>query len=270
MSKFIGIDFSGASRPWRPNVKAPTVWLAIAKLKGGSLRLEELKPVQALNGHGHLFDQLASLLAKRDFEVAAIDAPFALPLRHMPCGQHAELLRLVRELPDGFDRRFPSGASIVALGESVAPKIEHKPLRVTEQIWRAKGVNTRSTMWCGPRGGAPFAAACLRLIERSNLAAWPWVQSKSGILAEAFPAAQLRQWGLPFFGYSHPQAEPVRAKIIAHLNERIEITADLSAIALRCTDALDAIIALFAGLAIDRWQANMPGSIEEGWISVSH
>src|SRR5262245_58903840 len=100
MSTFIGIDFSGASRPWRPNITAPTVWLAIAKLRGGSLRLEELKPVQALNGHGHLFDQLISLLAKRDFEVAAIDAPFALPLRHMPGGLHAELLRLVKALPD--------------------------------------------------------------------------------------------------------------------------------------------------------------------------
>jgi hypothetical protein len=212
MSTFIGIDFSGASRPWRPNITAPTVWLAIGKLKGRSLRLEELKPVQALGGSGHLFDQLVSFLAKRNFEVAAIDAPFALPLRHMPCAQHAELLRQLKALPDAFDRRFPSGASMVALGESVAPKIEHKPLRVTEQVWKRKGVNTRSTMWCGPRGGAPFAAACLRLIDRSNAAAWPWVQGKSGILAEAFPAAQLRQWGLPFFGYSHPNTSVRRRR----------------------------------------------------------
>jgi hypothetical protein len=41
------------------------------------------------------------LLAAGDFEAAAIDAPFSLPLAHMPRGGHAELLQQIRALPNG-------------------------------------------------------------------------------------------------------------------------------------------------------------------------
>ena len=152
----------------------PTVWIAVAKEVGDELRLMELMSVQSLRGEGACFDRLVQFLASADFEVAAIDAPFALPLRHMPKGRHSELLHQVKLLPDASDRSFPRGATIVELGEAVSPKIEAKPLRKTEQYWASKGVNTRSTMWCGPRGGAAMTAACLRLIERSGLSAWPW------------------------------------------------------------------------------------------------
>jgi len=250
MSTFIGIDFSGGARPWRRSVSHPTVWLAIVQDGGDGLRLIELMPVQSLQGNEMPFDRLVKLLAAGDFEVAAIDAPFSLPSAHMPPGGHPELLRRVAALPDGPDRPFPLGESIIELGEAVAPKDQAKPLRQTEKDWASRGVNTRSTMWDRPRGGAPFAAACVRLLERSGRPCWPWATFQHGILVEAFPAAQLRHWGLPHQGYSGPLSANVRAKILAKLNERLRVSAFHAQIIIENTDALDAVIAVFAGIAV--------------------
>jgi predicted nuclease with RNAse H fold len=227
-------------------------------------------PAQSLQGNEQPFDRLVRFLASGGFEVAAIDAPFALPLAHMPGGRHSELLRKVRLLPNAPDRPFPRGADIVALGEAVAPRTEAKPLRLTERYWVSRGVNVRSTMWCGARGGAPFTAACLRLIERSGRPLWPWALTQSGRLAEAFPAAQLRQWGLPDRGYARLSAVRARAAIIDSLRERIDLTSTQVETALNCSDALDAIIAVFAAIAIS--YRSVPGftsANEEGFISVA-
>ena len=174
MSRFVGIDFSGGAPPWRRSVGRPTVWIAVIEGSNEKRQLVELTPVQWLDGNEAPYDRLAKFLAAGDFEAAGIDAPFSLPLAHMPRGGHSELLRQIGSLPNGSDRPFPLGASIVALGEAVAPKVQAKPLRPTDAFWTSKGVNTRSTMWNGPRGGAPFAAACLRLLERSGRPCWPW------------------------------------------------------------------------------------------------
>jgi hypothetical protein len=250
MSRFIGIDFSGGARPWKRSVSRPTVWLAILEDTGERLELTEVITVQELEGSDPPFDRLVRLLAVADFHAAAIDAPFSLPLAHMPGGGHAELLRRVAALPNGSDRPFPRGACIVALGEAVAPKDCHKPLRQTEKCWASKGVNTRSTMWAGRRGGAPFAAACLRLLERSQRPCWPWAPFRPGILCEAFPAAQLRQWRLPHQGYSKLGAVSARATIVASLIKRVRVSASHAQILLQNTDALDAVIAAFAGVAV--------------------
>jgi len=173
VSRFVGIDFSGAARPWRPLLDRPTVWLAVAEDDGYGTRLKGLMPVQSLQGDVPPFDRLVQFLARADFDVAAIDAPFALPLVHLPDGRRSELLRRVSLLPNAIDRPFPRGADIVALGEAVAPKAEAKPLRQTEQYWVERGVNARSTVWCGARGGAPFAAgsfACDRAFGPTVLA----------------------------------------------------------------------------------------------------
>lgn len=252
MSTFIGVDFSGGARPWRRSVTHPTVWLAIVQDGGDGLRLIELMPVQSLQGNEMPFDRLVKLLAAGDFEAAAIDAPFSLPSAHMPPGGHPELLRRVAALRDGPDRPFPLGKSIIELGEAVAAKDRCKPLRQTEKDWASRGVNTRLTMWYKPRGGAPFAAACLRLLERSGRPCWPWATFQPGILVEAFPAAQLRHWGLPHQGYSGPRSAKVRAKILASLkrNKRLRVSACHEQIIVENTDALDAVIAVFAGIAV--------------------
>ena len=66
MSRFIGIDFSGDTRPWRPLVKNPTVWLAIVENTGDGPRLDDLFPVQLLAGDKTPFDRLVRLLAAGD------------------------------------------------------------------------------------------------------------------------------------------------------------------------------------------------------------
>ena len=252
MSRFIGIDFSGAARPWRPLISRPTVWLAIAEDNSDGLRLAKLIPVQSLAGDGQPFDRLVALLAAGDFEAAAIDAPFSLPLAHLPKGGHVELLQQVRVLPNGPDRPFPLGSTIVALGEAVAPRVQAKPLRETEAYWVAEGVNTRSTMWNGPRGGAPFAAACLRLLERSERPSWPWAAMQSGILSEAFPAAQLRHWELPHQGYSGSAADHIRESILAGLRDQIRVSSLHVDVLVKNADALDAVISVFAAVAVTK------------------
>jgi hypothetical protein len=223
MSRFLGIDFSGGARPWRRNVAHPTVWVADAEDAGGRLRLLDLRAVQSLEGDDEPFGRLTRLLAAGEFQAAAIDAPFCLPLRHMPERGHVELLRLVSELPLGAERPFPSGAAIVSLGEVRAPKLQLKPYRETEDYWRSRGVTTRSTMWNGPRPGAPFTAACLRLLQQSGRPCWPWAIIQSGLLVEAFPAAQLRQWGLEHQNYWKTDAIDVRKSIVSGLEQRVSI-----------------------------------------------
>lgn len=74
--------------------------------------------------------------------------------------------------------------------------------RHTESEWQTRGVNVRSTLWNGPRGGAPFTVACLTLLHRTGRPIWPWCRDEKNCLVEAFPAAQLRHWKLPFIGYN--------------------------------------------------------------------
>ena len=175
MSRFIGVDFSGGARPWRQTVSKPTVWLATLQQTGNDTRLQSVIPVQQLPGTGTPFDRLVKLIAAGEFDAATIDAPFSLPSRHLPPGGHPELLRSIRALPNASDRDFPLGSTIVLLGQNVTVNHQDKPkpLRETERYWAERGVNTRSTMWSGTRGGAPFTAACLRLLELAGRPIWP-------------------------------------------------------------------------------------------------
>ena len=159
------------------------------------------------------------------------------------------MLQKIRALPNGTDRPFPLAAQIVALGESVAPKEQAKPLRLTEAYCTTRGVNTRSTMWAGARGGAPFTAACLRLLERARRPCWPWSSVKTGMLVEAFPAAQLRHWDLPYRGYSGPGTSRVRTLILKGLKHRLPMNSTHVKLMTQSADALDAVIAAFAAIA---------------------
>jgi hypothetical protein len=230
-------------------------------------------PVQQLPGPGTPFDRLVKLIAVGEFDAATIDAPFSLPSRHLPSGRHLELLRSIRTLPNASDRDFPLGSAIVLLGEKVAVKYqdEPKPLRETERYWAKRGVNTRSAMWSGTRGGAPFAAACLRLLELAGRPIWPWHDPQPGILGEAFPAAQLCQWGLPHRAYSKPSQIENRETIVKGLSTRASIDPVDERKLLDSPDALDAAIAAFAAIAISKGEvANFTQPSEEGFIAVAN
>lgn len=137
--RFIGIDFSGAVRPWLPRVTNPTVWIATVEATGQHLTVRELRPAQDLPGSGDGFSKLVNWLGEGKFAAAAIDAPFSIPAIHIPDGEHAELLRRVGWMLVGKGRVFPAGDQLVALANSVSPMTSLKPLRHCEAYWRNAG-----------------------------------------------------------------------------------------------------------------------------------
>ena len=261
----LGIDFSGGADPWRARCSRPTVWIATIEDLGAP-RLIDIRPVQNLPGEGEPFSKLVTLLRAGSFAAAGIDAPFSVPAEYLPPGGHDELLDRVKGLSAAPDRPFPSGAALVELVAESAPLNRKKPHRETEQVWVRHGVNTRSTLWNGPRGGAAFTAACLTLLARSERPIWPWKYGP-GMLVEAFPAAQLRTWALPHRGYGKPEQRDARETILIGLAGRLDFTASQRNAMLEFPDALDAAIAAFGAIAAVREAAPAahPG---DGLISV--
>ncbi len=267
--RYLGIDFSGGAAAWRERVRKPSVWIATAEITAEGPALVSLVPVQDLPGAGGCFNRLVSLLSRGDYIAAAIDAPFSLPSAHVPQGGHGALVDLVGALPDADDRSFPRGAALMALAEGVQEKESLKPLRTSENAWARQAVNTRSTLWNGPRGGAPFAVACLSLIARSGRPCWPWTRSGPGMLVEAFPAAQLRHWSLPHQRYAGEAGAETRNVIVAALKSRIALSSKDADAMSASPDALDAVIAVFAAIAAPTLLGAYPPEAElEGWIAV--
>jgi hypothetical protein len=163
---------------------------------------------------------------------------------------------------------------VMLLAPALAPRGRHVH-RATEQHWRKRRINVRSVLWNGPRGGAPFAAACLTLLAECGVPAWPWTRGGAPLLAETFPAGQLRQWDLPWFGYNGaaPAARQCRKQIVAGLfaRTRLRVSADQEKRMLASADALDSVICALAarGLATGAL-ANEPeaAAAREGWIAI--
>jgi len=247
---YLGIDFSGGAKPWKTRNSRPTVWVSRVE-DIDAPRLTDLRPVQNLSGEGEPFTRLLALLSAGDYVAAGIDAPFSIPAKFLPPGGHSELLNRINRLLPAPDRPFAPGAALVTLAAEVAPFDQKKPLRETEQVWVKRGINTRSTLWNGPRGGAAFTAACLTLLARSGRPVWPW-NFGSGMLVEAFPAAQLRIWALPHHGYGKTQQYDTREQILVGLSQILDFTTADRDTMLRSPDALDAVIASFAAIAAVR------------------
>jgi hypothetical protein len=272
--EFLGIDFSGNVRSWRADSATSNVW--ICRVKCGSdlsPRVTELKPIQHLVGNGSPFRRLAYLLADGQFLAAAIDAPFSLPSRHVPKEGWPKLLHLVDAISVEPAEPFPTGPSLIALAQSMAPLESLKPLRRTEKVWSERNINVRSTLWWKPRGGAPFAAACMKLLATARFPpCWPWSPHTEGLVVEAFPAAQLWSWDLPFQKYDGLDGIDVRKEIIRRLEPRVTF-GPFRKIAEESADALDAVISSFAAIAVHRAEVrglddDSATVAREGWIAV--
>jgi hypothetical protein len=268
----LGIDFSGSATQWQPRAAASAVW--IARLAGTKLpSLLDLRRVQDLPGSAPPFERLAALLRAGDYAVAGIDAPFAPPAGYF-AGTRDELLRAVQSLPR-HGRPFPAGAQLLGLlAPDLAPRGRHVH-RATEQVWRKRRINVRSVLWNGPRGGAAFAAACFTLLAECGVPAWPWTRGVAPLLAETFPAAQLRSWDLPWFGYNgaDKSAKRQRRSIVAALTERtaLALTPEQRRIVIASADALDSVLcALAARALVNETLAVAPttAAADEGWIAV--
>lgn len=267
-STFHGIDFSGDHTKWAPGCRTSNVWIATAKTRRDVMSLVELRPVQHLPGSAHPFERLVALLRNGDYRAAAIDAPFSLPARHVPVGGWPTLLRDIARLPTE-SRPFPKGEHLVAYAIENASLESLKPLRKTEQAWARRGITARSTLWNRTRPGAPFTVACLTLLAKAKAPVWPWEHADRGLLVEAFPAGQVREWGLEHKGYANAGPNAARDSILDAVSRRMEIPDSL----LRCcqlnADALDAVLCLFAARAASEKLSAPEDSAAtlEGWIA---
>ena len=221
----------------------------------------ELRRVQTLPGADPPFKRLGRYLCEHGFAAVAIDAPFSVPAKYLPSGSHTELMSRVGGFTRAQERKpFPRGVELVKalLPENHSPR-GAKVYRPTEDMWRRRGIAVRSTLWNGPRGGAPFTVACLTLLRDTGLPLWPWCKlpgreaGLQAISAEAFPAAQLCTWGLPYVGYGKddPQQRETRIKILEGVKQRgnLIVSPSHEDLLVSYPDALDAVVCLYAAVA---------------------
>jgi Protein of unknown function (DUF429) len=266
---WLGIDFSGDNRIWGKGRSRSNVWLATLQGRAGALALTDVRRVQDVGGGDEPFARLAALLSIGVYSAASIDAPFSVPEHRCPPGGYQALLAQV-SCWDCEGRPFATAATLLRhlLPESGPRGV--KDYRATELGW---GLNVRSTMWAGPRGGAAMTVACITLLSRTRRPIWPFVEApERGFIVEAFPAAQLKTWGLPFYGYNGPKpsAREHRQRILLGLRERLKIGGH-GDVLLESADALDAVLCAFAGLAVKEQalaRACETSTSSEGWIAV--
>lgn len=258
---------------WRAGCGRSNVWIAEVNSSASGLRLSQLRRVQELPGAELPFERLVNLLRKGDYAATAIDAPFSVPAEYLPMGRHVALLRLAATLPLEGNRPFAKGRDLVHALDPSSPPRGRKKYRVTDDEWREAGVTIRSTLWIDPRGGAPMTAACLTLLAAVRRPLWPWTRARKGVIAEAFPAAQLARWELDRAGYNGEtdQARKTRRTMLAALRQRLHLPPRLEAQMKSSADALDAVLCAFAAIAVTRGKlASRPGASAhaEGWIAV--
>ena len=225
---------------WSPGRNETDVWIADVRSQGEQKVLNYLIPVQRLPGMGTPFRNLMNLLKSRDFEASAIDAPFSLPSEYLPAGGQGRLLDVVSRAERPQDRPFPAANDF--LRSVLAGRLPNskKPLRRTEQHWRDRKVNVRSTLWAGPpsyRGGTAMTSACLTLLCGAQCPIWPWDQPPGrGLLVEAFPAAQLCHWKLCYQGYNGRQgrAHAICRGLVGEISTRVDSACDQSESEISC------------------------------------
>ncbi len=267
---WLGIDFSGDVKQWGAGRRKSNIWVAEVRAGPGlHLHLADLRRVQDLLGDVPPFERMATLLRRGAFSAAGIDAPFSIPSLFVQ--DHPALMRRVGQLKLP-QRAFASGSQFVeAVARQAPPLSPPKPLRTTEKEWNREGVNVRSTLWAGPRGGAPMTAACLTLLGMVGGPVWPFTRTGVSLLVEAFPAAQLRAWRLPHQGYGHAaEGADTRKLILSSLKTRLHLGSFEHQMQ-QSADALDAVLAAFAAIAVTEAQLLAepgPDSDKEGWIAV--
>ena len=118
-----------------------------------------------------------------------------------------------------------------------------------------------------------MTAAALTLMSELPNPFWPWAETTTGLVVEAFPMGQLRAWDLPYMGYGKATGESicVRKRIVAGLRNRIDL-GRTAGVLKGSPDALDAVLCAFAAIAVSEgrlWDTPIrPSADLEGWIPV--
>ena len=272
---WLGIDFSGDHNRWRAK-RDSNIYIARVSIQQGQRFLSSLQTVQELPGEGEPFQRLVSLLKAKDFDAAAIDAPFSVPREYLPRGGHQALLEQVAGIERPKNWPFPAAQDFVCRIVSGRATLGKQPLRECERAWRKKSINVRSTLWAGPRGGAAMTAACLTLLHETGNPIWPWHHAgEPGLLVETFPAAQLRHWGWKHVAYDGDKEErrSNRGKLVASVSKLIGIPdGSLRQKMEQSADALDAVLCACAAIAVSTGALPQllepPDAPDEGQIAV--
>jgi hypothetical protein len=268
----LGIDFSGTADQWSAKKRNSNVWIAAGRSEDERLLIDDLTPVQALLGDAEPFNRLVEVLTDID-GFAAINAPFSVPRAY--AASVAVLWAQASGLPHE-GRPFGRGADLVELLSPGAGRHGLKVYRACEALWRQRGLNTPSTLWSGPGGGAGAAAACMTLLLMRGGPVWPLRPGGEGaVLVEAHPPAQLFAWGLESTGYNGGKANAAaaRARIMAALvaDHGLVVTDNQAALCRDNADVLDAVLCAYAAKTMSdgRHPRQLPSSARsEGWIVV--
>lgn len=241
IDRFIGIDFSGATRA------GDSIWLAQAILAGDIVRIEDCRPASTLPGSGPAREQclpaLVDFIHRQRRILVGCDFPFSLPETMMGTSTW-------RRFALRFAERFPDPDSFLA-------------------HCRRRGNGRELKRACDRDSRVPFAAYNLRiyrqtfygirdvlapLVARNAASVLPMLPARPGRpwVVETCPASTLKKLGL-YLSYKGPGPSPraARRRIIDGLVETRLLArlrpAELQA-ALENTggDALDSMIAAAA------------------------
>ena len=117
-----------------------------------------------------------------------------------------------------------------------------------------------------------MTASCLYLLSKTGCPIWPWFSGVPGLLAEAFPAARLKHWKLPFQRYNDPDKSELQTgkRSLPSLESRWLELGEFKQKLLESADAIDAVLCAFAAKAVtsDELATQAKAFDDEGQIAV--
>jgi hypothetical protein len=196
-------------------------------------------------------DELVPVLLDPGLDKIGIDAPFGWPT---PFVEAVRMYAVRGEWPEVATRELALRATDFAVRELTG----RQPLSVsTDRI-------------------AFTAIRCARLLSELALRGQPVQRDGSGKIAEVYPAAALRRWGLMATGYKRasPTARALRRELGAAVARRFSVGLDDESLrAFEMSDhKLDAFVAALIAVACARGMTIRPSpaqrklALTEGWI----
>ncbi|MER7165769.1 DUF429 domain-containing protein [Micromonospora sp. NPDC000207] len=147
--------------------------------------------------------------------------------------------------------------------------------------WRRTDLVTHQVMGRPPLSVAAdriahTAMRCASLLARLTAAGQPVDRSGGGTLVEVYPAASLKQWGLPHQGYKGRRNNGALNDLMDRLTAATPwlLLGDFEAVCRRSDHAADAVVAALTARAAAIGHATRPGAADlvtaatEGWIAL--